>query len=91
MSTTVRKMDAQLKTWHEKIDRLAAQNPPSAAANGLESTGRIDELRALHAAALTEFTGFRVADAAERAILKPQTVVAWNALAAAIRTPKPTS
>lgn len=86
MSTTFRKMDAQLKTWRDKIDRLAG---PGAQAE--TPTQRIDELRALHAAALKEYTGFRAADAEERAGLKPRTVLAWNALATAIRSPKPAS
>ena len=51
--------------------------------------GRITELRSLHATALKEFTVFRAADAEERANLKPRTVVAWNALAAAVKRPKP--
>lgn len=89
MSTTVRKLDTQLKTWRDRIENLAAQGPQAGAAADTGSPQRIAELRALHAAALVEFTGFRGANAAQRAILKPQTVVAWNALAAAIRTQRP--
>lgn len=89
MSTTLRKMDTQLNTWLARIERMAARTPsPDAPADSLRD-GRVTELRALHAAALKEFTGFRAADAEERANLKPRTVVAWNALAAAIKRPKP--
>jgi len=86
MSTTFRKMDAQLKTWLDKIERLAG---PGSRVDA--PTQRIDELRALHAAALKEYTGFRAADADGRVSLKPRTVLAWNALAAALRSPKPAS
>lgn len=91
MSTTVRRLDTQLKTWRDRIEKLAAQGPPAGATTDAGSAQHIAKLRALHAAALVEFTGFRGADAAQRAILKPQTVVAWNALAAAIKTPRPTT
>ncbi len=89
MSTTIRKMHTQLKTWREKIDRLAARDARSGAQADSSSAQRIEELKALYAAALKEFTGFRTADAEGRASLKPRTVSAWNALAAACRSPKP--
>lgn len=89
MSTTAKRLDTQLKTWRDRIEHLAAQGPQAGAPAGAGSPQRIAELRALHSAALAEFTGFRKADAAQRVILKPQTLVAWNALAAAIRTQRP--
>lgn len=91
MSTTARQLNTQLKTWRDRIEDLAAQGLQHGAAAGAGSLERVAELRALHTAALAAFTGFRKADAAQRAILRPQTVVAWNALAAAIRTPRPTT
>ena len=89
MSNTFRKMDTQLKTWRERIELMAARDPQSGDHAGAPSPQRIAELRALHAAAQTAFTGFRTAAADERAGLKPQTVLVWNALAAAVKTPKP--
>lgn len=89
MGRTVRKLNTQLKTWRDRIENLAAQGQQPDTAAEANSPQRIAELRALHATALTEFTGFRRADVAQRVILRPQTVVAWNALAAAIRTRKP--
>ena len=89
MGRTVRKLNTQLKTWRDRIETLADQGLQPATAAESNSPPRIAELRALHATALREFTGFRLADAAQRVILKPQTVVAWNALAAAIRIRKP--
>ena len=89
MSTTLRKMDTQLNTWLARIERMAARTAsPDSPADAVPA-GRITELRALHATALKEFTVFRAADAEERANLKPRTVVAWNALAAAVKRPKP--
>lgn len=91
MSTTIRKMDTQLKTWRNRIERLAAQDPQRDVPAGVTPDQHFDKLRALHATALTEFTSFRAADAAARADLKPRTVKAWNALAAAVKIPKPTT
>ena len=91
MSTTIRKMDTQLKTWRDRIERQAAQDPQRGVPAGVTPTQHFDKLRALHAAALKEFTGFRAADAEARADLKPRTVKAWNALAAAVKSPRPTT
>jgi len=88
MSTTFRKMDKQLKTWRDRIEWQAAQPVETV---GTPSAQRIAELRAMHEAALTAFTGFRAADADARAGLKPQTVLVWNTLAAAVKTPRPTT
>jgi hypothetical protein len=88
MSTTFRKMDKQLTTWSNRIERLATQPVETA---GTPTPQRIGELREMHAAALTAFTGFRAADAEARAGLKPQTVLVWNRLAAAVKTPRPTT
>jgi len=69
MSTTLRKMDTQLKTWLARIDRMAARTAtPDSPADAVPA-GRITELRSLHATALKEFTVFRAADAEERANL----------------------
>ncbi|MBK6733661.1 MAG: hypothetical protein IPG61_06150 [bacterium] len=89
MSTTLRKMDTQLKSWLARIEDMAARTPPPDATAEALTSRRVTELRALHATALTEFTGFRAARDEERAALKPRTVVAWNALAAALKRPKP--
>ena len=88
MSTTFRKMDKQLTTWSNRIERLATQPVETA---GTPTPQRIDELRALHTAAVTAFTGFRAADAEARVGLRPQTVIVWNALADAVKTSRPTN
>ena len=91
MNTTIKKMDTQLKTWRDRIERLAAQDPQRGVPAGVTPAQHFDKLRALHAAALKEFNSFRVANAEARADLKPQTVKAWNALATAVKRPKPTT
>lgn len=81
---TFRTMDRQLATWSERIERMADASPEAPTAE------RIDELRALHTAAHTAFAGFREASVEARVGLRPQTVLVWNALAAAVRTQRPT-
>ena len=89
MKKTVKMMDARLEIWGAKIENLGQPSRRPAVAAGAGAPLDIKALRALHAAAVAEFSTFRVANTAERARLKPQTVMAWNKLAAAVRNLTP--
>jgi hypothetical protein len=91
MEAAVEKMEAQLKLWDMKIDKLAAKTLKVGAQASFEELMYIDELKALRAIALSRYDEFRVAAAGDtrRAHLKAEMKSAWNELDAAFKNPKP--
>jgi len=82
-------MEAQLKRWGLKIDRLAAKAEIVGIKTGFDTLMHIDELKALHAIAEAKFLEFKVAGDASRARLETEVTHAGNDLEAAINRPMP--
>jgi hypothetical protein len=89
MEAPVEKLEAQLRLWSMKIDNLAAKTQMPGVQAGFDALMYIDELKALHAIALSKVDQFRAAGDTERVHLKVEMKSAWNELAAAFKNPKP--
>jgi hypothetical protein len=82
-------MEAQLKLWGLKIDRLAAKTQAIGVQARFESLMYVDELKALRAIAQSKLDESRAAGGAEQARLKVELKSAWDELSAAFQNPKP--
>ena len=89
MEASVQKIEAQLRLWSSKIDRLAAETHIAGTRSGFDALTYIDELKALHAIAQATFDEYRAAEEMERTDLYVALKRAGDELAAAFRTPKP--
>jgi hypothetical protein len=88
MDAAVEKVEAQLKLWGTKIDRLADKAQRVGARTRFEDLLYIDELKALHVIAQAKLDGFKAAGAAQRAVLKAGMKTAWEELDAAFKNPR---
>jgi hypothetical protein len=91
VDATVEKMEAQLRLWGVKIDRLAAKTETGRVQARLDALMYVDELKALHAIAKSRLDEFRAAGATERARLEAEMKSAWEELDAAFKNPRPWS
>jgi hypothetical protein len=79
------KMEAQLKRWGLKIERLAAKTEIAGVQTGFDTLMHIDELKALLAIAETKLLEFKVAGDADRARLETEMTNAGKDLEAAFK------
>jgi hypothetical protein len=89
MEAALEVMEAQLKVWGTKIDKLAAKTLKAGARARFEDLTHIDELKALHAIAHSKLTEFKAATGTKRARLKAELKSAWDDLNAAFTDPMP--
>jgi hypothetical protein len=90
MKPVVEKMEAQLKSWSSKIDHLTAKAQVSGVQAGFDTLMYIDELKALHAIAQSDFDELRAATNKTEPRLEARMKIAWNDLATALgNNPKP--
>jgi hypothetical protein len=89
MEQVAKTMEAQLKRWGLKIDRLAAKTEIVGVKTGFDTLMHIDELKALHAIAEAKLLEFKLAGDASRARLETEMTNAGEDLEAAINRPMP--
>ena len=89
MEPAMEKMEAQLKRWSLRIDHLAAKTQVAGVHAGFDALIYVDELKALHAIALTKFNAFKAGEDTRRARLKAEMKSAWDDLDAAFKRPMP--
>jgi hypothetical protein len=89
MEQVAETMEAQLKRWGLKIDRLAAKTEIVGVQTGFDTLMHIDELKALHAIAEAKLLEFKVAVDTSRARLETEMTDAGNDLEAAFKKPMP--
>ena len=89
MEAAVKTMEAQLKLWGLKIDRLATKTQAVGVQARFDALMYVDELKALRAIAQSKLDEFRAAGGAEQARLKVELKSAWDELDAAFENPKP--
>ena len=82
-------MELQLGAWSAKIGSLNAAHLQSGVHARFETVIYLDELRALHAIARSNFDRYRAAGAPERAELEPALEAAWDELATAMKRRPP--
>jgi hypothetical protein len=85
-----KKLEAQLRLWKLRIDGLANRPQMTNARAGFEAHMYIDELKALHAIAQSEFDELRAATNKTEPRLEARMKIAWDDLATALgNNPKP--
>jgi len=89
MEQVAETMEAQLKRWGLKIDRLAAQTEIPGVKAGFDTLMHVAELKALHAIAEATLLEFKLAGDTCRARLETEVTNARNDLEAAINRPMP--
>jgi len=89
MEQVAETMEARLKRWGLKIDRLAAKTERVGVKTGFDTLMHIDELKALYAIAEAKLLEFKVAGDPDRARLETEMTNAGNDLEAAINRPMP--
>jgi hypothetical protein len=89
MELVAEQMEAQLKLWGLKIDRLAAKTEIAGVQTGFYTLMHIDELKALHAIAEAKLLEFKVAGETSRARLETEMKNAGKDLEAAFKNPMP--
>jgi hypothetical protein len=89
MDAAVEKVEAQLTRWDAAINKLAAKNLTAGARARFEDLTYVDELKALHAIALSKLTEFKASKDGRRARLKAEMKNACNELEAALQNPRP--
>jgi hypothetical protein len=89
MEQVAKTMEAQLKRWGLKIDRLAAKTEIVGVKTGFDTLMHIDELKALHAIAKAKLLELKAAGDKSRARLETEMTNAGNDLEAAINRPMP--
>jgi hypothetical protein len=89
MEQVAEAMEARLKRWGLKIDRLAAKAEIAGVKTGFDTLMHIDELKALHAIAEAKLLEFKLAGDTSRARLETEMTNAGEDLEAAINRPMP--
>lgn len=89
MEPVVKKMEAQLKRWSLKIDRLAARTQVAGVHAGFDAIMYLDELKALHAVAQSRFDEFRAVEDGRKARMLVQMKSALEELDAAFKKRAP--
>lgn len=84
MEAAMERMEAQLRNWHLKIDRLAAAIQVAGVPVDFEALVYIDELKALHAIARSKLDQFKAAESTERGHLETGMRSAWSDLEEAL-------
>jgi hypothetical protein len=87
MEPVLEQMEAQLKVWRLKIDRLAVKT--DGVQTSFDTLLHIDELKALHAIAQSKFIQFKAAGDPSRARLETEMTNAWKDLEATFKKPIP--
>jgi multidrug resistance efflux pump len=78
-------MEAQLRNWGVKIDKIVAKVTAAGAEARTEYRKRVDDLRAKHAVAQSKFDECKTAGSAKWGLFKTGLEAAWNDLEAAFR------
>jgi len=82
-------MEADLKRWSLKIDRLVAKTELVGAHPSFDTLTYIDELKALHAVARSKLETFKARGDRGGARLEAELELAWKEADAAFKKPKP--
>lgn len=83
------RIEADLKRWSLKIDQLVARTQLRGAHPSFDALTYIDELKALHAIALSELESFKAGEGKERPRPKARMKRAWKEADAAFKRPRP--
>lgn len=89
MEHDIGKMESQLENWRLKIERLADEKQRVGAPVGFYTLMHIDELKALHAIALTKLDEFKAGNDLKRARLMTGVTKSLGDLELAFKNPKP--
>jgi len=89
MELAVEKMEAQLKRWSLKIEKLAAKTQRAGVRARFDALMCIDELKAAHAVAQSKLIEFKAVEETSRARLGAELKSAWNDLDAAFKNLRP--
>ena len=87
MESALEKMEAQLKHWSLRIDRLAAKTEMAGVQKGFDALIYVDELKALYAIVHSKFVEFKSAEETRQVRLKAELKSAWDDLEAAFNKP----
>ena len=89
MELAVEKMEAQLKRWSLKIEKLAAKTQRAGVQARFDALMYVDELKAAHAVAQSKLIEFKAAGETSRARLEGELKGAWSDLDAAFKNLRP--
>lgn len=89
MHPVVKKMEAQLARWNEKIEQRAVRCLQKGGPVSFEALMHVDELKALHAIATAKLGELRAAGNADRKRIEAEMRSAGNDVAAALKRTMP--